>query len=140
VDRAGQGTEKPWDNPFPEPVHFRHGFIVQRCVVRSVFEPKSPRATPDVRDDFGFFSYDKNLQKIVWRQFHSEGFVNEYTLDSISADGHVLEFVTVRIETTEWAGRGRISGAFVDEPHAPRRGRLKNGNPPGDVSKAAVWS
>jgi hypothetical protein len=45
-----------------------------------------------------------------------------------------------RAVLTEWAGRGRISGAFVDEPHAPRRGRLKNGNPPGDVSKAAVWS
>ena len=34
-------------------------------------------------------------------------------------------------------GRGTISSVFVDEPHAPRRGRLKNGNPSGDVSKAA---
>ena len=32
------------------------------------------------------------------RQFHVEGFVNEYTLDSVSADGKLLEFTTVRIE------------------------------------------
>jgi hypothetical protein len=82
-------------------------FLSQRD--HSVFEPKSPGAAPDVRDDFGFFSYDRNLQKIVWRQFHSEGFVNEYTLDSISADGHVLEFVTVRIENLAPGWRAKKS-------------------------------
>src|SRR5271157_2813078 len=65
---------------------------------KSVYEPKSPGAKPDVREDFGFFSYDTILKKIVWRQFHSEGFVNEYRLESVSTDGKALEFVTVRIE------------------------------------------
>ena len=64
----------------------------------SVYEAKSPDAPPKVREDFGYFSYDKLLKQIVWRQFHSEGFVNEYRLESASADGRALEFVTVRIE------------------------------------------
>jgi len=65
---------------------------------QSVYEPKSPGEKAEVHQDFGMFSYDKALKKIVLRQFHVEGFVNEYTLDSASQDGKVLEFVTVRIE------------------------------------------
>ena len=44
------------------------------------------------------YSYNRALKKIVLRQFHGEGFVNEYTLDSVSPDGKALEFTTVRIE------------------------------------------
>ena len=44
------------------------------------------------------FSYDRSLKKLILRQFHVEGFVNEYVLDSIAPDGKSLEFTTVRIE------------------------------------------
>jgi hypothetical protein len=44
------------------------------------------------------YSYDRALKRIVLRQFHAEGFVNEYTLESISPDGKSLEFTAVRIE------------------------------------------
>jgi len=66
--------------------------------------PKSAATKPEVHEDFGWFSYDRNLKKIGWRQFHDEGFVNEYTLDSASADGKALDFVSVRIENIapEW--------------------------------------
>src|SRR5271157_5459124 len=35
----------------------------------SVYEAKSSDAAPKVREDFGYFSYDKFLKTIVWRQF-----------------------------------------------------------------------
>lgn len=65
---------------------------------RSIYEPKTAGAKPEVHEDFGMFSYDKALKKIVLRQFHGEGFVNEYTLDSVGPDGKSLEFMTIRIE------------------------------------------
>ena len=71
-------------------------FLSQRD--KSVYQPDDPAAKPLVHEDFGVFSYDNNLKKVIWRQFHSEGIVNEYTLDSVSADGKSLEFVTTRIE------------------------------------------
>jgi len=71
-------------------------FLFQRD--KSVYQPAGPAAKPLVHEDFGIFSYDTNLKKIVWRQFHSEGMVNEYALDLVSADGKSLEFVTTRIE------------------------------------------
>ena len=65
---------------------------------KSVWEPKSPGAKPEIHEDFGMYSYDKALKKVVLRQFHVEGFVNEYTLDSVSGERKVIEFTTVRIE------------------------------------------
>lgn len=43
------------------------------------------------------------------RQFHAEGFVNEYTLDAMSSDGKRLDFVTVRIENIPPGWRARES-------------------------------
>ena len=71
-------------------------FLSQRD--KSVYQPQDPAAKPVVHEDLGVFSYDTNQKKIVWRQFHSEGFVNEYTLESVSADGKAIEFVTTKIE------------------------------------------
>jgi hypothetical protein len=71
-------------------------FLTQRD--KSVYQPADPAAKPVVHEDFGVFSYDSNLKKVVWRQFHNEGMVNEYALESVSADGKSLEFVTTRIE------------------------------------------
>jgi len=71
-------------------------FMFQRD--KSEYQPTEAGGKPVLHEDFGVFSYDTNSKKIVWRQFHSEGFVNEYVLDSVSADGKALEFVTTRIE------------------------------------------
>jgi hypothetical protein len=74
---------------------------------RSVYEPKSEGAKPEVHEDIGMFSFDRALKKIVLRQFHVEGFVNEYTLDSVSPDGRSFELVTVRIENIAPGWRAR---------------------------------
>lgn len=71
-------------------------FLWQRD--KSVYQPEDPAAKPVVHEDFGVFSYDTNLKKVVWRQFHSEGLVNEYTLEPAGADGRSLEFITTKIE------------------------------------------
>ncbi len=71
-------------------------FLSQRD--KTVYQAASPAAKPQIHEDLGFLSYDTNLKKFVWRQFHNEGFVNEYTLDSVSADGKSMEFVTTHIE------------------------------------------
>ncbi|HYL76757.1 MAG TPA: hypothetical protein VEU96_21255 [Bryobacteraceae bacterium] len=82
-------------------------FLSQRD--KSVYED----AKSGAREDFGFFSYDTNQKKIVWRQFHSEGFVNEYTLDLVSTDGKSLEFVTTRIENLPQGFRAKKGYRFL---------------------------
>jgi hypothetical protein len=85
-----------------------------------LWEPKSAAEKAAVHEDFGWFSYDSNLMKIVWRQFHDEGFVNEYTLDSASADGKSLDFVSVRIENIApgWRAKESFRMLSADEMEA----------------------
>ncbi len=80
---------------------------------KSVYEPKSPGGKPEVHEDFGMFSYDRTAKKIVLRQFHVEGFVNEYTLDSVGPDGKTLEFTTVRIENIAPGWRAKEAWRIV---------------------------
>jgi hypothetical protein len=84
---------------------------------RSVYEPRSAGAKAEVHEDFSIYSYDRALGKIVLRQFHAEGFVNEYTLDSVSAEGRTLEFTTVRIENIApgWRARESLTVLSPDE-------------------------
>jgi len=86
-------------------------FLVARS--KSVYEPKSPNTKPEVHEDLSLFSYDRALKKIILRQFHGEGFVNEYTIESANADGSSLEFVTVRIENIQAGWRARESYRFI---------------------------
>ena len=94
----GETSGKPGKGTTAREYEFRMNgkFLFQRD--RSVYQPTDPAGKPLAHEDFGVFSYDTSSKKIVWRQFHSEGFVNEYALDSVSADGKTLEFVTTRIE------------------------------------------
>ena len=64
----------------------------------SVYQPADPAAKPQTHEDFGVLNYDSSLSKIVWQQYHSEGIVNQYTLESVSGDGKSIEFITTRIE------------------------------------------
>jgi len=116
---AGDTSGKPGQGTTEREYRFEMNgkFIFQRD--RSVYKTADASAKPLVHEDFGIFSYDTDLKKIVWRQFHIEGMVNEYTLDSVSADGKSLEFVTTRIENLPGFRAKKqyhfISGAQFDE-------------------------
>lgn len=71
-------------------------FLTSRS--KSTYEPKTPSGKPEVHEDYSVFSYDRMQKAIVLRQFHSEGFINEYILAAVREDGKELEFVTTRIE------------------------------------------
>jgi hypothetical protein len=92
-------------------------FLFQRD--SSVYQPSDPAGKPLAHEDFGVFSYDTSLKKIIWRQFHSEGFVNEYALESVSEDGKTLEFVTTHIENLPGARAKKqyriVSGGEIEE-------------------------
>lgn len=80
---------------------------------KSVWEPKSPGAKAEVHEDAGMFSYDRAQKKLVLRQFHVEGFVNEYTADPPAPDAKTFSFTTVRIENIPAGWRAREAYRIV---------------------------
>jgi len=74
---------------------------------RSEFPPQEKNPEGEVHEDWGFFSYDQFRQILVLRQFHGEGYVNQYTLDSLSEDGNTIVFITEAIENVPEGFRAR---------------------------------
>lgn len=51
-----------------------------------------------MHEDIGYFSYDNGRKIFALRQFHIEGFVNQFKLDSISPDKKTIVFISESIE------------------------------------------
>lgn len=80
---------------------------------KSTYPPQGKNPKGEIHEDTGFISYDKAAKKLVMRQFHVEGFVNHYVLDSVSKDGREVVFVTVAIENIPAGWRGRETYELV---------------------------
>ena len=70
----------------------------------------------EIHEHVGYFSYDKARKLVVLRQFHSEGFVNQYALSPESEPTKVV-FASERFEnfSNEWRARETYEIIGVDE-------------------------
>lgn len=59
-------------------------------------QPKNPKG--EVHNDVGFYSFDKARKVAVLRQFHIEGFVNQFTAPSATLAASVIVFDSEAIE------------------------------------------
>lgn len=64
---------------------------------KSTYPPTEKNPKGEVHEDIGYFIYDSAKKTFLLRQLHIEGFVNDYALESISADKKTLVFVTEAI-------------------------------------------
>lgn len=95
----------------------------------SRWAPQEKNSKGEVHEDWGFMSFDKARKTVVFRQFHIEGFVNQYVLEPVR-DPKTLVFVSEAIENIApgWRAREtyRILGADefeeVFELAAPGKG------------------
>lgn len=72
---------------------------------QSVYQPQAKNPKGEVHEDLGMFSFDAGRQRLVLRQFHKEGFVNQYVHDPTQA-GKVV-FTTEAIENIPAGWRAR---------------------------------
>lgn len=82
---------------------------------KSTYPPTDKNSLGEVHQDIGYISYDKLRQKFVLRQFHVEGFVNQYFLDSISPDQKMMVFVSEAIENIPVGWRARETYQVMNE-------------------------
>ena len=67
-------------------------------------QEKNPKG--ETHEDEGFISFDRARKKLVFRQFHVEGFVNQYVEDGESSSARVI-FTTESIENIPAGWRAR---------------------------------
>lgn len=73
----------------------------------SVFKPTDKNPQGEIHTDWGLISFDKQRKVYVFRQFHVEGFVNQYILNQTESTPHKLVFETEVIENFVPGGNAR---------------------------------
>ena len=73
---------------------------------RSEYAPQEKNPKGELHEDEGWFSFDRARKRIVFRQFHVEGFVNQYVEDPGTTSPAVV-FTTEAIENIPSGWRAR---------------------------------
>jgi hypothetical protein len=81
---------------------------------RSVYPAQEKNPKGEVHEHRSFFSFDNARKTVVFRQFHSEGFVNQYVLEPTTKPG-ALVFVSEAIENIPKGYRARETYTFINE-------------------------
>ena len=102
-DSEGQPGKGKYERSYA--IIFNEKFIEVKN--KSIYPSSQQNQKGEVHEDRGFISYDRSRKTFILRQFHIEGFVNQYKLESISADGKTIVFVSEAIENIPVGFRAR---------------------------------
>jgi hypothetical protein len=81
---------------------------------KAIFDPQDKNPKGETHEDWGVFSYDQSRKTFVLRQFHVEGFVNQYVLEGGPADGKMFVFVSEAIENIPPGFKARLTYKVLD--------------------------
>jgi hypothetical protein len=78
---------------------------------RSTYRPQEKNPKGERHEDEGFFSFDRSRKRLVFRQFHIEGFVNTYAQD-VDAKPGTVAMISEAIENIPPGYRARETYLF----------------------------
>jgi hypothetical protein len=90
-------------------------FLHERNV--SAYAPRQPNTPGEVHEHWSVISFDKQRKRLVLRQFHQEGFVNQYVLVAEQTSPRRLVFVGEAFENMDprWKARETYEVRSSDE-------------------------
>jgi hypothetical protein len=103
----GNGSGTPGNSEVERSYRFVLGEKFIEVRNKSVYPPQEKNLSGEVHEDFGMIGYDKLRKKFVFRQFHIEGFVNQYIADDMAPDARTVVFETESIENIPSGWRAR---------------------------------
>lgn len=74
---------------------------------QSLYAPRGHTPQGELHEEIGLYSYDNARKTFVFRQFHAEGFVNQYVMDALASKDQRLVFLTESIENIAAGWRAR---------------------------------
>ncbi|HKY28566.1 MAG TPA: hypothetical protein VJM12_11570 [Pyrinomonadaceae bacterium] len=80
---------------------------------RSQYDPQPKNPKGENHEDWGMISFDRGRKQFVLRQFHVEGFVNQFIMTSSSSDGKTFTFTSESIENIPAGWRARETYKLV---------------------------
>lgn len=106
---------------------------------RSVYAPQEKNPKGEVHEDRGFIGWDRALHRFVFRQFHTEGFVNHYVADTLGVQADSVVFTSVAIENIPAGYRARETYRIIDTNTFIERFEIAEPNGPFEVYSQATF-
>jgi hypothetical protein len=91
-------------------IRLEFAFVLSERYLRvsgtALYEPRQAGKSGERHEDFGYVSFDRDRRKFIFRQFHIEGFVNQYVMTSDPSSG-LIELKSEALENTPpgWKAR-----------------------------------
>jgi hypothetical protein len=101
----GTSTGEPGNGTVSRTYEFVLGNKFLQVRDKATYPPQERNPKGEVHEEWGMFSYDTARKKFVLRQFHGEGFVNQYVVQTQSSQEII--FASEAIENTPRGYRAR---------------------------------
>ena len=111
----GFGKGKPGESKVRRDYRFVLNGKFLQVQNQSEYAPQPSNPKGESHEDWSLISFDKARKQFVMRQFHVEGFVNQYVTTSISADGKTIVFTSESIENIPAGWRARETYRIVND-------------------------
>jgi hypothetical protein len=108
----GTGKGQPGESKVEREYHFVLNDKFLYVQNKSTYDPQPKNPKGEVHEDWGMISFDKGRKKFVLRQFHVEGFVNQFVMNS-SDEGKTIVFTSESIENIPAGFRARETYRIV---------------------------
>jgi hypothetical protein len=109
----GSSRGQPGEARVERQYEFALGGKYLKVTNRSSYQPQEKNPKGELHEDLGMMSYDKARSRVVLRQFHVEGFVNQYVLEPAAAGAKRFVFTTEGIENIPAGWRARETYTIV---------------------------
>ena len=109
----GTSTGKPGTATVSRECQFVLGGKYIRVQSKSTYAPQTKNPKGEVHEEWGMISYDNSRNQFVFRQFHVEGFVNQY-ISSTPAQKTIV-FTSESIENIPAGFRARETCEVLNE-------------------------
>ncbi len=111
----GKGGGEPGRGDYERTYQFVLNKRFKEVRNKSTYPPSEKNPKGETHEDVGYLSYDRGRRTFVLRQFHIEGFVNQYKLDSMSGDGRTIVFLSEAIENIPAGWRAKKTYQILND-------------------------
>ena len=101
----GTGKGKPGTSKIEREYQFVLNNKYLNVQSRSVYDPQLNNPKGEIHEEWGMISVDKSRKQFVFRQFHVEGFVNQYVTTNISSKEVVFTSEGIENIPAGWRAR-----------------------------------
>jgi hypothetical protein len=111
----GAGTGKPGESRVEREYRLVLNEQFMQITDRAVYKPQERNPEGEIHEEIGYISYDKSRQRHVLREFHVEGYVNQYVLEDWDPRKQKIVFKTEAIENIPPGWQARTTYEILGE-------------------------